>query len=136
MFRFIFVRSGKMSAKREKKKVPKKLAPVASAAAVDEDDDKENDEKQTRSARFTAAETDLVLDLWMNSALSSAQTNKLSPYGRLQTFDDIARMFNQSPVIVEVFRCWFFYYFFLLLFCFSFGLFDFLFVVRNVRQRC
>lgn len=98
-FDFFFIFISEMSGSKEKKKkVGKKVAPIASAAAVDQDD-----EKQTRAARFTESETDLLLDLWMNSALSSAQTNKLSPYGRLQTFEDIARIFNQSPLISQVF---------------------------------
>lgn len=61
---------------------------------------KENDanvENVKRSARFTQLETNLLCSLVIDSDLNTNVTNKLTKYGRLAGWDDIARVFNASP---------------------------------------
>lgn len=53
--------------------------------------------KKARSKYFTTAETDLLLSLLMQSDLLSQTTNKVTPYGRVKSWEDLHRIYNASP---------------------------------------
>lgn len=65
---------------------------------------KEN-EKSTRSKRFSQVETDLLCDLVLSSDINTMVTNKITPYGRLRGWDDVARSFNASAHVTVSYFC-------------------------------
>lgn len=58
---------------------------------------KEKKEKSTRAKRYTQFETDLLCDLVLASDINTMVTNKITPYGRMRGWEDIARIFNATP---------------------------------------
>lgn len=81
-------------------------APKASKAS-----NKENvSQKNRRSARFSEAETDLLCNLIVASDVNTSTTNKMTPYGRLKSWEDITRMFNASPNVIVL---WVFFFVFI-----------------------
>lgn len=63
----------------------------------------ENDgPKKPRGKYFTVPETDFLLSLVLASDITSQVTNKITPYGRLRTWEDIERIYNSSPIVKNV----------------------------------
>lgn len=62
-----------------------------------------------RGKYFSSPETDLLLELVMQSDLCSQVTNKITPYGRLRTWEDIEKVYNASPVVINVIYLYFSY---------------------------
>lgn len=60
-------------------------------------DDSQIEKKKIRGILFTEEETDLLLTLLLSSDLLSQGTNKMTPYGRIETWQNIHRIFNASP---------------------------------------
>lgn len=65
---------------------------------------KEKKEKSTRSKRYSQGETDLLCDLVLASDINTMVTNKITPYGRMRGWEDIARVFNASPDVTVSFK--------------------------------
>lgn len=92
-------------------------------------DDKENEKKKSRSTFFTEEETDLLLSLLMASELLSQATNKITPNGRIKSWQDLHRIFNSSPG-VHVSFCVFVSLFSLVYF------FSVFFLFSNAKKKC
>lgn len=79
------------------KKKSKLIAKIAKTRQLNEEPQEIDSKKKCRSI-FNVPETDLLLELVMSSDVLSMTTNKLTPYGRLRNWEDIANAYNASPI--------------------------------------
>lgn len=66
-------------------------------ASAKNDEENNSNSAKKRSGKFSQLETDLLCSLVIASDLNTNVTNKMTKYGRLTGWNDIATMFNVSP---------------------------------------